>query len=275
MAARNSTVILSSGYVDKICPQPECVAEKYRAIHRLSMDGGFEAPRVLEVQNDRVRLERIRSITSISKVYLGDKRYGDAEPIMFDVGRILGLIHDGLASQVQRTAAWSPPTGFDRSLQRYAGRPIQWKRQPHAVLHCDYSFANVFVRHGNPSKIVILDPCANNGSTFSDWTFGPVALDLGKMLACLEGQVPLRRFLSLPSRARISVLQEQFLNGYRSVRSGDWESAEVRAFAYAAAAGQFVRRFGPAGIIPTAVLYNRMRKNYPMARPLDAISSYG
>ena len=66
---------------------------------------------------------------------------------------------------------------------------------PTVCLHGDFSFANVLFRETEKAEpeIVIIDPCANGGSTHHDWEAGPIYVDLGKFLSCLEGQVPISR----------------------------------------------------------------------------------
>jgi hypothetical protein len=138
------------------------------------------------------------------------------------------------------------------------------------VLHGDYSFANVFITTDARHQTVIIDPCANGGSTFNDWTQGPVYLDIGKMLACLEGQVSILNQVKRPSVGRVNLLQQQFVDSYQSVGS-QIDIGLAHSFAYAAASAQYCRRYGRAGSIHQAILYNRFRRNFPLHRKLGVV----
>ena len=262
MAIRNSRVQVFEDRVEKFTETPAAMARKYDAVQAIAAANGFRAPRVLKVGPDRVVLERITDMEPLENLYVG----GDREALSGAIrraGEVLALLHSKLPSN--DTAEWPAPERIVGAVRRYLGRDADLSRLPRATLHCDYSFANVWVTRGSPRSIVIIDPCANFGSTFDDWTAAPVYVDIGKMLACLEGQIPLRRQHLRPSPARVNELQHQFIEGYE--RFGPKLDVEIaHAFAFAVSSAQFYRRFGRLSALHRFALYNRFRGNYPAAR---------
>jgi streptomycin 6-kinase len=257
--AVNSTVKVFEHHVEKWSSAPVETAGKYSAIQEIGARSGFVAPRVLEIKSDRILLERLKSITSLRELYLkGEKR--ELDVAIKRAGEVLATLHAQLPRDGGRP--WVPPARFANDLEKYAGRPIDPSILASAVLHGDYSFANVFVTDGASRDIAIIDPCPNFGSTFDLWTLAPVYIDVGKMLACLEGQVPIRNQLSRPSDGRINELQEIFLSGYARL-GNDLDLETACAFAFATVSAQFRRRLGVLGAVHRTALYNRLRGNFP------------
>lgn len=250
----------------KAAPQPEITAAKYVAVRAVADANAFRAPRVLSVTGS-IRLERLDDIESLRSAYLLHHATGsvDALRLIEAAGAVLGRLHAQMPASSQ---AWTPAPTFARALNAY-GWSEDWKILHHAPLHGDFSFANVFV-HGPSGQIAVLDPCPNGGSTFGAWEQGPAVLDLGKFLACLEGQVPPRHLLVL-SRIRTENLQRGFLKAYEQASGISVDRPAAFAFAYAAATTQFRRRGPLKQAVKTAVLYNPMRFNYPLARKLRAM----
>lgn len=262
MGVRNSLVRIRDSEVDKYTSDPVRTAEKYAAVHLVAQAHGFVAPRVRDTRADHVVLERIRNIISLRDLYLGS----DLDVLDAAVSRA-GEALAGLHRNLPRPggSVWSPAPRFLADLRRYASREIDVSSLEQTTPHGDYSFANVFVIGSDPDRIAVIDPCPNFGSTFDEWAPVPIYVDIGKMLSCLEGQVPARRLHRRPSHARISDLQERFLASYE--RSGAKLDREVaNAFAFAVASAQFHRRFGRLGRLHQSFLYNRFRGNFPGAR---------
>lgn len=263
----NSIVEILEHVVLKYTNAPEEVANKYSAVHLIAEQRGFVAPRVLDVCEDHIVLERIHDILPIRDFYVG------SDPVALGLavrrsGEVLGHLHGDLPKE--GATSWTPPPQFSGSLRLYAGRDLDLDLLPRAVLHGDYSFANIFVVANDPERIAVIDPCANFGSTFSDWTWGPTVLDVGKMIACLEGQVPAKYHLRKPSPKDILILQRSFVEAYRST-GVELDMEAAYCFAYATVVAQFRRRFGALGRMRSAVLYNRMRRNFPLDRKMNEL----
>jgi hypothetical protein len=237
------------------------MARKYSAVHDIAVANGFLAPKVLKVRSGSVILERLGDMQPLEGLYLA--KNPRIEQVITRAGEVLALLHNNLPRG--GTSHWLPPPGFLNQMKRYLGRNLDVAALPEASLHGDYSFANVWITRDDPRSIAILDPCANFGSTFDDWTVGPIYVDIGKMLACLEGQVSLRRQHRRPSSVRINELQRRFIEGYGRFRARpDVETAH--AFAFAVSSAQFYRRFGRASAIRSFALYNRFKGNFPSYR---------
>jgi hypothetical protein len=263
----NSIVKVFEHHVEKWMPAPGETARKYSAVQKIGARFGFVAPRVLEVKNDRIVLERLTGITSLRDLYLkGENR--DLDAATKRAGEVLATLHAHLPRDAG--TPWAPPAGFVKELEQYSGRRIDLRVLTSAVLHGDYSFANVYVTSEARGDIAVIDPCPNLGSTFDPWAVAPVYIDVGKMLACLEGQVPVRNQLRRPSASRVNELQEIFMSGY--ARLGDPVDAETAcAFAFATVSAQFRRRYGPLGVVHRTALYNRLRGNFPGKRKLASM----
>jgi hypothetical protein len=265
MVGGNSRVEIFAHHVEKYTSNPASTARKYAAVHQIAASNGFLAPRVIEIRTDRILLERMHAMRSLGAIYLNGTRR-EMEAAVGRAGEVLALLHNGL--QESGAVTWSPPSGFAEALQRFLGRRVDIEDLPHASLHGDYSFANVWVSCAPAQSIIIIDPCPNFCSTFDDWTVGPAYLDIGKMLSCLEGQISAYRQHRRPSPARVNELQQKFLEGYGSLgRPSDSEMAH--AFAFAVSSAQFYRRFGRLSALHRFALYNRFRGNFPSWRKLQ------
>jgi len=267
MAWPNPQVRILEGVVEKYVDDPVCTARKYTEVHRIGAMYGFLAPRVLDVRSNWLVLERIHGLVSIRDLYLS------AHSALVDhavrrAGEVLALLHRELPTA--NTLHWKARPDFESAFRRFGAPLPATTVEPSAVLHGDYSFANVFITVDAPQQVVVIDPCANGGSTFDDWTKGPIYVDIGKMLACLEGQVSIPNQLKRPSVDRVNLLQRQFVDSYQSVGS-EIDLGIAHSFAYAAAATQYRRRYGRASNIHQTILYNRFRGNFPLHRKLDVV----
>jgi hypothetical protein len=254
--------------VEKEVAVPALTAGKYAAVHEVGLASGFIAPRVLGANSRFVLLEHIPDIRSLRDLYISRDRKA-LDLAVGRAGEILGLLHAKLHHA--SAACWTPPPKFVEDLQGYTGTHIDIERMPRAILHGDYSFANVFVQGNVPEKLVIIDPCANYGSTFEDWTSGPIYIDIGKMLSCLEGQVSPRHQHRVPSAGRIAELQERFIGGYERF-GAVIDRSIAHGFAFGVASAQFRRRFGRLSGLHRLALYNVLRGNFPGTRKLKAVA---
>jgi Phosphotransferase enzyme family len=256
----NSIVIIHEEFVEKFSDDPYRLATKYKEIHQLSREFSFSAPHVIDVKSDRIILERLKDITPIRDFYICHQS-NSIDHLLWKAGDVLARLHAGLRKDL--TTPWEPTDLFNHYAQIYLGYTLDIKKLPHGVLHCDYSFANLFVQPDEAKRIAVIDPCANFGSTFTDWSIGPIYVDLGKMLSCLEGQVPARYQLQRPPRKRIDAMQRAFLDGYEEAAGLKLDMPTAHAFAYAAGCVQFRRRYGALGLVHATFLFNRFRRNFP------------
>lgn len=258
--------------VEKIAVgDPQLMALKYDALSRIARSHGFRAPAVVSIDKLRgtITTERIAPLRRVASMYLayqvGDVGPETVEPLFFEIGAILARIHGELTNP--DCVGWSADATFQRRLTEFTNRDVDPSRDPSACLHGDFSFANIFVHQvgSADSELVVLDPCPNGGSTHHDWEVGPVYVDLGNFLSCLEGQVPLRHHHKLhPERS--TRLQLTFLRGYESVSGLNLDLQLAFAYAYAVGSAQFDVRFGRWSFIPIKVLFNRQwKRNYPFS----------
>ena len=254
----NSAIRLFADRVEKLTPDPALTASKYRALHEVAASGEFLAANVIDQREDRIVLQRIHHLTSIRELYISSDPRLDAA--VEKCGQVLAMIHGGLSWPGQAT--WQPSKAYERDLKSYIGREIAVCALPQVVLHGDYSFTNLFIRNESDVRVVVLDPCPNYSSTHHEWERGPIYVDIGKMLSCLEGQVPARFFFSRPPPNRVRELQRLFISGY-SRFAGEIDERVAHAFAYANVSEQFRRRFGGLGLLRRNALYNWLRGNYP------------
>lgn len=254
-----------SDRVEKYGPAPQAMARKYAAIERVGRDCGFVAPKVLAVNDDHIVLERLDGIVSLRHLYMSN-RNDELNVAVRTSGGILAHIHRCL--QAESAALWQAPADFRRDLLRFYPE-FPHSSLPRAILHCDFSFANIFVLPSSPTKLAVIDPCPNFASTHDVWTDGPVYLDIGKMLSCLEGQVAARHQLRRPSPARVNELQNIFLEAY-AANGSPVDRRVAHAFAFATASCQFRRRFGILGALHRIALYSRLRGNFPLDRKLSS-----
>jgi hypothetical protein len=259
----NSNVEIHHDRVTKTTATPAETARKYAELHSVSAISNFTSPRVIEVGETFIAMERLDGLSPLSRHYLDAKSASGLNQattdLFYQIGRILADLHRALPPH--QSHPWVPPPSFELDLAKVLGRPVDLSTIPHAPLHADYSFANLFVQRSDLRRIVVLDPCANFGSTFYDRTVGPIYLDIGKMLACLEGQVKPVNQLALPTRQMRVGLQDAFLQGYEHTASFRLDRTLAHAFAYATASAQFARRGPIVSKVLLLGLYNRLKGN--------------
>ena len=269
-------VIVRENTVEKtIRGDVQKVAEKYQALHKLSRESGFVAPTSISIDEARnmVILERIHGIRSIREPYREFmKNQADETAVlsMFErAGRALAWIHLKLIRP--DASEWTPDTIFLNAVSRYGLDEFKLGEEEKVQLHCDYGFANVFIRErsGEEADIVIIDPCAEGYSTRYDWCCGPRYIDVGKMLLSLEGQVPLS-WQPMIRRDGVRRLQNAFLDGYENVSGISLDRALCFSYAYAIGVCYFSSRYSPVGRLAAAVMYNRIwKRNFPLKRKLE------
>ncbi|MFN0179402.1 MAG: hypothetical protein ACKVZ0_11430 [Gemmatimonadales bacterium] len=156
-------------------------------------------------------------------------------------GEALAILHRELSpgSAVQ----WDPPPPFAREARRQLGPMWQSRLAagPQAALHCDYGFGNVHLAAEAMPRIVLLDPSPNYYLTFDPLTVGSVYLDIGTLLGCLWGLVPIRSYLRL-DRSRLGPLEQAFVAGYEGVAGWRLDRALIDGVTSAVVATYLTRR---------------------------------
>ena len=213
---RIGDVIVKSGYTDVAVE-----LEKAEALRRLAERQSFVVPRVIDasLEHGVIRFEYLPGLQSIRELYLAAcrsrLRAAVAEEAFREAGRALACIHAEL--KLDGTATWQAPAALIEALRR-EGESTQLLSacgtEP-VTLHGDYGFANVFVTGDDSRRIVVLDPSANGFTTFASNERGPRFVDLGNMVSCLQGLVPVRHYPSM-DWSRAASLVESFLTGYES-----------------------------------------------------------
>ncbi len=246
------------------------LSQKFQALSEVANKHNFLSPVVVATGADYVDTEYIANLISMGEYYK-KRQFKELEKILHHAGRALRAIHDHLHSG--RPKYWMPNENFSKSIERYLGRRIEVTPNNFVFLHNDFSFSNIFTVGEDLNRICILDPCPNYSSSHEIWTYGPRMLDIGKMFACLEGQIPLRWQLLRPGPEAVTRLQRAFLGSY--LRPGEHISLEIlHSFSYAVASVQMFRRYGTLlGHAARALLYNRQLGNYPWSNKVRHCST--
>jgi hypothetical protein len=272
-------VRLMDGRVEKLIGEHVApIARKYDAIHRIALHEGFVAPKVVsyDERDGMLVLERIERLVSIRELYWlfmvkrSDEAIGLA--LMRRAGEILASLHLGLQSA--QFSEWTPCASFTAALQDYGYHQTDMGTVPHAQLHGDFGFANIFVQGAFrlDSPLVVIDPCADGYSSCEDLDRGPVYLDVGKFLVCLEGLIRPSRQLFLDPH-KIARLQNAFLDGYAAKVPYAVDRVACFAFAYALGRLYFSKLYPRSKWLAIRMLYNRpWKRNFPLERKLETLA---
>ena len=239
--------------------------DKYEAMWKVAIEAGFIAPRLIGRDADQgiLLLERIRGAESIGRWYCKFLETDLEEDAWFSIvaeaGRTLAALHLGLDNV--GAAVWRAPTEFVSALHAYGFDYRTLWELPSRQLHGDFGFSNVLVSESSPGdvRIAVIDPCADGYSCDDDIVRGPVHLDIGKFILCLEGLLPLRYQLRL-KREVILRSQIAFLDGYgrHAPYHVDWEAAF--AFAYGLGALYLRKAYPWTRWVAGRILYNHAWK---------------
>ena len=259
----------------------EAARSKYEAIHQLGLVHGFHAPAVLacDQATGALTLEKVEGITSLRQHYIGylrDPSAGDGFLSMVrTAGEALAHIHHGL--EADSAADWTASPEFEAAFARYGLAPGALMSGPTRLLHCDYGYSNLFVQDlgSGQSRLVVLDPSPDGSTSMRHWLRGPVHLDIGRMLGCLEGAaVPLMLTSRLAPRA-VWRAQDAFLGGYEAIAGTRPDPYVALGWGYALFATQASQRSRVRGYFRRNLRYNSWpRKNFPVARKADQIGHH-
>ncbi len=135
---------------------------------------------------------------------------------------------------------------------------------PCAYLHCDYGFSNInYIKEENEHlQLVVLDSSPNNFATFKTGATGPVYLDIGNMISCIEGLVPVLNYPSMKWEL-LPEIRGYFLDGYVAHSKADISIDWVNRFTYATAKCYLTRKY-PGTIrqkLALRLLFNNYKGN--------------
>lgn len=248
--------------------QPLLESEKSAALYRVALASGFLAAEVLghDSRAGTVTFKVIPGLRSIRTIYLSYMTDRYPRPPMLDVirdaGRSLAQIHAGLT--LRSTASWKPSPCFAAAFSSVHGQPAEASLDagPQAVLHGDYGFSNVnVVDQPAGMTIAVIDASANGFVTLRSDLRGPVYIDVGNFVSCIEGLVPLRHYPRM-HWGRLPIVREAFLSGYESAGTRI-DRRLLASTVYATAACYIQRKFGSGRLAAAAlrVLFNARKDN--------------
>lgn len=280
--SRNNQVRVYSDHVEKEVPSDVAnVAAKYSAIHDIAVSHEFIAPEVISCSKDTnlVTLSNIDNIVSVRELYwkymIDCIDETDCLDFIKRVGQTLAVIHNDL--DLSEYSKWSSGDDFEYYLKKYGYTHNNIEYSPQAILHGDYGFSNIFsVNHFNvDSPVVIIDPCADGYTSLSDIEYGPVYLDIGKFLMCLEGLISPQKHLFIKID-KINRAQISFINGYASKSRHAINYVSCFAFSYAIASMYLRQAYPHTHILALKLLYNGLwKRNYPLQDKLKQIEHCG
>lgn len=245
--------------------------EKALGVWRLFEDDArILCPRPVELDAERrvIRYTNLPSDETLTRTYtrfLQDRIA--ARPfldLLHDAATAIARIHRDL--RLSTRTEWQCPETFLAAARRVGFEfPLERLREtPHAFLHADCGFGNLqsIARSDGSLRLAVYDPSPNGHSTFAPDQFASIYLDLGSVLAALNGRVPLAQYPTIQWE-RMSIAKERFLESYERAMAlrVDRDLAELCGFATAFASfsmwrGQGIRRF-----LAMSALYNRFKGN--------------
>lgn len=252
---------------------PESVRLEYKracALWECSVDRGFVTPRPLAVREEdsEIEYEFLPGLVSIRETYaqlLGAGDFdGEAVHCIREVGKVLAHIHQYL--NVSPAVAWEMPSAFAKGLKEIGvEQPSTFlANSPHALVHGDYGFSNLYIRRTPELQLVVLDASPNQFTTFAPNERGSIYLDVGHFTACLDGLVPFQLYPWL-HWSRLMRVKELFWSAYEQAAGLSLDRKSIACVAYANAYSYFVARFGYGlrARVGMSVLYNRYKDNVP------------
>lgn len=200
------------GFVKQYIAAFESELEKAQALHRLSSEC-FYSPKPIHYDRSlrTIVFEQLVSLVSVRKVYLDFLCCEDSTNTwIFDrAGSALAELHARL--RLTTRSEWKAPAIVAKHEPDLSAALLD---TPHAQLHCDFGFSNVFIQLvGNETRLVILDASPNYFMTEAPDTFASVYLDLANFAACLDGLVPMVHYLRIDWQLA-AILKGRFLDAY-------------------------------------------------------------
>jgi hypothetical protein len=272
LTERPTGVFIAADSVYKEYPGAvEIEYEKALALFALARRAGFVMPEPLALDLERCAITYAREESDglVRDHYLVALRGGSASAleVIERVGRDLAIIHRDL--RLESSTTWVPTVPFVDALHRLGWRTAtrDIPRLPTAFLHCDYGWSNIhYRREGGGTTLIVYDASPDGMSTFAADQVGPVYVDLGSFMSCLEGRIPGQEYLRL-SWKKLPVVKEAFVRGYEDVSGTEVDRRVLARFSYGIAACYFHWHHGAGRMrrIHEAILFNRLKGNWPIA----------
>jgi hypothetical protein len=241
---------------------------KSKHIFELSKKLPFIFPEPLEKNGDNyIKFQNVKAEKSIREEYISFMRGMTGEQEVYAlferVGAVLAKLHNNMVLCDKKH--WFPPEPFIKAMKKCGVSDIDsyTRRLPESYMHCDFGFSNISVNQKNGKKdIVIYDASPNNFTTFATNYLGPVYIDIGNMISCLNGLVPVRNYFFMKWN-KLPALKTAFLNGYQDNTSNEIDIDWVDKFSYATAHCYFEKQYGESLKQKAAItmLYNEFKHN--------------
>ncbi len=240
---------------------------KSRHIFDLSKKLAFIFPEPLEKNGNTVKFENIKSEKSIREEYIAFMKdlikERDAVSLFERVGGVLATLHNSM--MLNERNYWFPSEPFIKAMRKCGVNDIDsyTRRLPMTYMHCDFGFSNISVNNINgENNIVIYDASPNNFTTFRTSNLGPIYIDIGNMISCLNGLVPVWNYFHMKWN-KLPALKEAFLKGYRDKSECDVDMSWADKFSYATAYCYFNKQYGESLKQKAAInmLFNKFKHN--------------
>jgi hypothetical protein len=247
---------------------PEIEFHKSQQLSKVARAFDFvaAAPVSFDAQAGQVSFKFIEGLEPIRNTYIShlslSKPGTKGLESMYQAGRVLASIHRNL--ELESAVDWVPTAAFATAYKRRVGDSLEKDLvdMPLAIAHCDYGFSNVcLVRESGKRRIAIIDASGNDFVTFNSNLRAPIYVDIANFIACIEGLVPLRHYLTA-HWSRLEDLRSAFLSGY-ALLGWNVNRRMLDGMVYATASAYFQKRFGYGLTKPVALLllFNRWKGN--------------
>ncbi len=255
---RNSICTKHEEKIVKTFPYPiDVEIHKSKAMHGLSKKAGFVFPKILsyDLENKEITYQYIEDLHSIRTLYLSFLKNQvtpfNAITAFEKSGEMLGKIHKNL--KLNQKSSWQPPASVDKIFRKeFKGDYKEiLQNTPQAFLHTDFGFSNLFFT--STEDLVLLDPSPNSYITFKADTFGSIYLDLGLILMCMDGLVPIAEILNI-RRNRAKILSQALIKGYTRQNPIKIDYELLKKIKHAIARSYLKKRY-PPGIAQLAFYY--------------------
>lgn len=270
---KNSDYMVKSGvFIKFVNTEAFEIFCKSRALYELStLTKKFISPKVKDYSATKqsIEYEYIEGAVSCRNIYLDyvqSRKSSDMYlPLFRKIGTTLGVIHKNL--NLESKFIWDPATHI--SADFLSDCQVDWRSiaqsSPHAYLHCDFGFSNIyFTANREESDVIIFDPCPNGFVTFHVNTYGSIYIDLANFVSCLEGLVPLINYPKIHWES-IRNLKNAFILGYESETGFIVDRDFLDLFSYFTVTRYFNHRFSRSIIsnIARSIIYNSFKNNLP------------
>lgn len=214
----------------------------------ISKNYNFISPKPVSLNNDNntINYEIVHFDESIRNIYLqcmkSKYQLPEESYLLEKTGEILGIIHTNLKLDTKHL--WNMPKIYlpNQDNKSYDAEYLS-KNYPCAFLHGDFCFTNVFYKKiKNDIKIIIVDPSPNYQSTFYADTYGPVYIDVGRILMNLNGTVKMQDYPFIKWH-HLKEVKNLFISGYQKINGINFNEKIANIFSYGEALNYYSIRF--------------------------------